>query len=81
MNIEEEEFQDEFSTFGVNLESEDIITKLRELCQLYRLVSVNMKLNHRCFRLKESYFSDNSSIPNKTYLFGSLYGKMLQRYV
>ena len=38
MNIEEEEFQDEFSTFGVNLASEDIIAKLRELCQLYRSV-------------------------------------------
>ena len=38
MNIDEEEFQDEFSTFGVNIDSEDIISKLRELCQLYRWV-------------------------------------------
>ena len=36
MNIDEEEFQDEFSTFGVSLDSEDIISKLRELCQRYR---------------------------------------------
>ncbi len=36
MDIDEEELQDEFSTFGVSIENEDIIFKLKTLCQMHR---------------------------------------------
>ncbi len=36
MDVSEEDLQDEFSTFGVNFDGEEIVEKLLQLCQTYR---------------------------------------------
>ncbi|CAH1791695.1 unnamed protein product [Owenia fusiformis] len=41
-SITDEDLTDEFSTFDINLDNEDVIDKLKELCVLYRIDASNI---------------------------------------
>ncbi|WAR20337.1 DPOA2-like protein [Mya arenaria] len=58
--VAEEDLSEEFSMFGIELDDEDVVLKLQELCTMHRLDAGNMRLSKRHQKTPKSVKKGNA---------------------